>query len=63
MSTLLKSLKSENFINEECHLKLSEMPSIFEELFLKKVKRRQYSAELKAFALTLNFYSPKAYLY
>ncbi|XP_072402683.1 uncharacterized protein [Diabrotica undecimpunctata] len=54
-------------IDEDSSLKLSDTmhasaKTIFKHL-LKSKSTKTYPPELKSFALTLNFYSPKAYLY
>ncbi|XP_065652228.1 THAP domain-containing protein 1-like isoform X2 [Hydra vulgaris] len=67
LQSLLKHLKEMQMIDEESSLKLSDtMPAstktVFKQL-LKSKCTKEYPMELKSFALTLNFYSPRAYSY
>lgn len=67
---MLQQLKKKNFINEELDEILDKIAgpnkAIFERQFFKvkgKKISKQYSPEIRSFALTLNFLSPKAYEY
>lgn len=66
MKSLIKELKSKNLIDSECALQLENMTGVrlHKELFLLGSKKRKtFSPTIRAFALTLDFYSPKAYRY
>lgn len=72
ITEILKKLKNERLVDEECEkvLKYSakEVPvALFKRYAsnesLDQVSRREYSKEIKTFAHTLHFYSPKAYNY
>ncbi|KAE9544215.1 hypothetical protein AGLY_001394 [Aphis glycines] len=71
LKTLQKDIREKGLIEENGYnVILEDFDGMFCEIFknqLKnknnKVKSRRYSDELKKFALTLNYYSPKAYKY
>ena len=65
----MKTLKNRKFLSKETSESLLEQFSgtsktlIENEIKNNKLKRRTYSNELKKFASTVHFYSPRAYLY
>ncbi|XP_077264339.1 uncharacterized protein LOC143898626 [Temnothorax americanus] len=63
LKDLVSDLKKRNYISEIAADNLmGEIPEIMHEVLKRKGKMKsKYSAELRAFALTLNFYSNKAY--
>ncbi|KAI5633926.1 transposase protein domain-containing protein [Phthorimaea operculella] len=64
LSHLLNELKEKRFINQE-QADLLESCGISAAALIKRMRHRgkEYSPELRTFALTLYFYSPKAYCY
>jgi DNA transposase THAP9 len=70
MKEVLNDLKNKNLINEEIFTTLRSIPGPNEEILkrqIAKIKKepapRQYSPELRKFALNLHFFSPAAYSY
>ena len=65
----MKTLKNRKFLSKETSESLLEQFSgtsktlIESEIKNNKLKRRTYCVELKKFASTVHFYSPRAYLY
>ncbi|CAB3242624.1 unnamed protein product [Arctia plantaginis] len=64
VSRMLSELKDKRLINQE-EVNLLEVCNVSAAALIKRMvkKTKQYSAELRKFALTLHFYSPKAYSY
>ncbi|KAI5639788.1 THAP domain-containing protein [Phthorimaea operculella] len=64
LSHLLNELKEKQFINQE-QADLLESCGVSAAALIKRMRHRgkEYSPELRTFALTLYFYSPKAYCY
>ena len=69
IDSIIKTLKNRKFLSKETSESLLEQFSgksktlIENEIKNSKLKRRTYSDELKTFASTVHFYSPRAYLY
>lgn len=64
LKQILKDLRTRNLLSSENARLLDGMPEICKELQKRKLgKQVKYSAELRKFALTLCFFSPKAYNY
>jgi hypothetical protein len=71
LKELLTNLEEKSFINKEEKMVLSKIGVTEKELLVRQMKksdesklpRTKYSSELRSFALTLHFYSPKAYKY
>ena len=67
LKNLVSTLKKKNFISSNCedvlNLHFTGIPLALIKRIKSGVKRVKYSKELKAFALTLQFYSSKAYSY
>jgi DNA transposase THAP9 len=66
LNAVMIELKKKNFVNEkELHI-LKDLTKVQKDMLINCTsgpKKNVYSPELKAFALTLNFFSPKAYDY
>ncbi|KYN22412.1 THAP domain-containing protein 9, partial [Trachymyrmex cornetzi] len=65
LKSLVKHLEQKNLLTELAveHL-MTEIPDIMNEILKrKKGSKKKYAPELRSFALTLNFYSSKAYNY
>ncbi|VEN63851.1 unnamed protein product, partial [Callosobruchus maculatus] len=67
LEALTRHLRKNNLISESAEIALNESFSDSAQALLKRVlkgkKRATYDAQLRAFALTLNFYSKRAYNY
>lgn len=71
LKTLINDLSKRNKASEECILLLKQYDEFQMEIFNRMVKNTgtknfnhdKYPPELRAFAITLHFYSPKAYTY
>ena len=68
LNSIIKTLKNRRFLSKETSESLLEQFSgtsktLIENEIKNKLKRRTYSDELKKFASTVHFYSPRAYLY
>lgn len=64
LKQIINDLKSKNLLALENSLLFANMPEITRELQKRKLgKKVRYSPELRKFAITLCFYSPKAYDY
>lgn len=64
LQQIISELEKNNFIKNEEALLLKNMNTITKEMLeRKKSRKRKYSLELRKFAITLNFFSPKAYDY
>ena len=69
LNSIIKTLKNRKFLSKETSESLLEQFSGTSktlnenEIKNNKLKRRAYSDELKKFASTVHFYSPRAYLY
>lgn len=66
LKQMLNELQNKNLITEEHDDMLKNIVGSNAELFnrlLLKQKPKEYTKDLKTFALNLNFYSPKAYKY
>lgn len=70
LESLISDLKKKNLLTEEAQIKIEafgELPAEIIEEWRRNVKRpktgRRYSAETRKFAMTLHFYSPRAYEY
>ena len=69
LNSIIKTLKNRKFLSKETSESLLEQFSgtfktlIENEIENNKLKTRTYSDELKKFASTVHFYSPRAYLY
>ena len=69
LNSIIKTLKNRKFLSKETSESLLEQFSgtsktpTENEIKNNKLKRRTYSDELKRFATTVHFYSPRAYLY
>jgi len=70
MQSVLVSLRQKNFLSDE-HLNVLETLGTFNQHLLKRQcakskkvpLKKKYSPELRHFALTLHYYSPRAYMY
>lgn len=64
LKNLIFNLKKNNLINNQKGMILENMSSINRLLLQRKVtKTGKYSPEIRKFAITLNFFPPKAYKY
>lgn len=70
MASILEQLKKSNFCSEDVLDTLTKVSEVNKEFIVRQLSKvtdekcpRKFSAELKAFALTLHFYSPRAYDY
>jgi len=71
LQQLLKSLEQKGLLNSEnSEVINSKFEGLSQEIFLNQLKNckrhtkgHRYSAEIKKFALTLHYYSPKAHQY
>lgn len=68
---LLKNLRNQGMLNAECEdILLNKFDGMSAEIFENQLKNleckskgRRYSSDIKEFALTLHYYSPKAYAF
>lgn len=67
MTSLLKYLQQNNLMSENAEQVVQEtVPESSKEIFTRLLmgpSKQKYEPKLRAFAMTLNFYSPKAYMY
>lgn len=64
LKRLVRELQSKNLLSDEHSLLFEHMPNICKEIGSRKIdKKRKYSPELRQFAITLSFFSPKGYNY
>ncbi|KAJ8930624.1 hypothetical protein NQ314_016539 [Rhamnusium bicolor] len=64
LKNIIQNLETKNLILNEHAMLLDNMSSIPKEMLQRQPKKRQkYSPELRKFAISLNFFSPKAYNY
>ncbi|KAJ3622371.1 hypothetical protein MTP99_002886 [Tenebrio molitor] len=65
LKELIKHLNNKGLMTEEAGNNLMDMlPSSMKDIVSRNLKKKgQYSPEIRSFALTLHFYSPKAYNY
>lgn len=71
LKDLLKNLRHQGMLNTECEdILLDKFDGMCAEMFKNQLKNsntqpkgRRYSTEIKEFALTLHYYSPKAYAF
>ncbi|KAL2096821.1 hypothetical protein ACEWY4_006028 [Coilia grayii] len=66
LKAITRELKSKLFISDQCATLLetiNEVPKHIMRMILEGRKTASYSEELRQFATTLHFYSPKAYVY
>jgi len=64
LKAVIKILEKKNFVcNEQSNI-LQNLPAVTKEMLARKGNKRvKYSPELRKFAVTLNFFSPKGYNY
>lgn len=68
---LLKNFRNQGILNAECEdILLNKFDGIAADIFknqlknnMSKPKSRRYNSKIKEFALTLHYYSPKAYAF
>ncbi|CAH1977946.1 unnamed protein product [Acanthoscelides obtectus] len=64
LKQVLKASKQNNLVSSESSVLLENMPEVTKELQKRKLgKKHQYSPELRKFAITLCFFSPRGYDY
>lgn len=70
LKALLTTLKRKGLLDDECYNNLLNFEGITQEIFKNEIKNksqagggRRYSLNIKKFALTLHYYSPKAYVF
>lgn len=64
LKLIIKDLRAKNLLSSENSVLFDNMPDIAKELQKRKLKKKvKYSPELRKFAITLCFFSPKGYDY